>query len=85
MDKVITIYEAKTHLSKYIKQAKAGTPVYIGSYGQQEVMLVPIPKKNPIKIGIWKDRARGYTDKDIVGPDPDINRDFEESLNQPLP
>lgn len=85
MDKAISIYEAKTHLSKYIKQAKAGQPVYIGSYGQQEVMLVPAaPKKQPIKIGIWKDRKKGYKDKDIIGSDPDILKDFEDSTNRPL-
>ena len=83
MTKVINIHEAKIHLSKYIKQALAGEPVYIGSYGKQEVMLVPAkPEKNPIKFGIWKNLPIGYKDEDIVGPDPDITRDFENSINR---
>ena len=84
MAKVISIYEAKTHLSKYIRQAKAGSPVYIGSYGNKEVMLVSVPAIKPIKLGIWKDRTKGYKDEDIVGPDPDIIKDFEDSLNRPI-
>lgn len=45
--KAIPIHEAKTNLSKYIKQAKAGTPVYLGAWGNAEVMLSAIPKKKP--------------------------------------
>lgn len=44
MDKVLTIYEAKTNLSKYIKQAKKGVPIYIGSYGEKEVALISIDR-----------------------------------------
>jgi prevent-host-death family protein len=52
MNKTITIYDAKTNLSKYIKQAKAGIPVYIGSYGEQEVVLMAAkPKKTKITFG----------------------------------
>lgn len=86
MTKVISIYEAKTHLSKYIKQAKSGKPVYIGGYGKEEVMLVPAaPMKPPIKLGVWKDRPLGYKDEDLIGSDPDIVEDFEVSTNRPLP
>ena len=86
MDKVINIYEAKTHLSKYVKLAKAGQPVYIGSYGQEEVMLVPAkPRKKQLKLGIWKNRPIGYKDKDIVGSDPEIVKAFEDSVNRPFP
>jgi prevent-host-death family protein len=52
MNKIITIYDAKTNLSKYIKQAMAGNPVYIGSYGEQEVVLMAAkPKKSKIAFG----------------------------------
>jgi len=52
MGKVINIYDAKTNLSKYIKQAKAGRPVYIGSYGQKEVVLMAAETARPkIKFG----------------------------------
>lgn len=88
MGKTITIHEAKTHLSKYIKQAKAGKPVSIGAYGQAEVILVAAkPKKQPFQLGIWahKSRPNAYKDEDIVGSDPDIVKDFEDSINKPLP
>ena len=42
MKDVLTIYEAKTNLSKYVRRAKAGMPSYIGTYGQREVMLVSV-------------------------------------------
>lgn len=50
--KAIPIHEAKTNLSKYIKQAKAGKPVYIGAWGESEVMLSAVPKKKP-GGGMW--------------------------------
>lgn len=52
MNKIVTIYDAKTNLSKYINQAKSGTPVYIGSYGKQEVVLTAAkPTKPKITFG----------------------------------
>lgn len=86
MSKVITIHEAKTHLSKYIKQAKSGKPVVIGAFGAEEVMLVAAnPKKKPLKFDIWKNRPKGYKDEDIVGSDPEIVQDFEDAVNKPFP
>jgi len=43
--KTITIHEAKTHLSKYIKQAKEGQKIYIGGFGKAEVVLTAVPNK----------------------------------------
>lgn len=86
--KIIPIHEAKTHLSKYIKQAKSGKPVYIGSFGVEEVMLVAHKSKNkPFKIGIWahKRKPNAYKDQDLIGPDPDITKDFEDAVNEPFP
>ena len=86
MVKVISIYEAKTHLSKLVKQAQSGQTIYIGAYGNPQAVIAPAPVKKPIKIGIWahKKIAHAYQVKDLVGPDPDINVDFENSLDQPL-
>ncbi len=86
MNKVVSIYEAKTNLSKLVKQAKAGKTIYIGAYGNQEVMLVPAkPRKNKIKLGIWAHKPIGYRDKDIIGSDPEIVKLFEDSANTPFP
>lgn len=76
MDKVITIYDAKTHLSKYVKQAKAGMPVYIGGFGQKEVVLMAVqPEKAKLKFGTASGKLR-YKSKQLEGVDPDIQALF---------
>ena len=75
MNKVVTIYDAKTNLSKYIKEAKSGSPVYIGSYGEQEVVLMAAKaakrKKVKIKFGtasgklMYKNKGSEVIDSDI--------------------
>lgn len=86
MIKVVSIYEAKTHLSKLVKKAQAGETIYIGAYGHSQAVIAPVPIKKPIKIGIWahKKKINAYNSKDLIGPDTDINADFEVSLGQPL-
>ncbi len=45
MPKVISIYDAKTNLSKLVKQAEAGQTIYIGDYGKLQAILAPAPAK----------------------------------------
>lgn len=57
MKKAITIHDAKTNLSKYIAAAKNGEKIYIGSFGNAEVVMEAVvtpakPKKR--KFGIAK-------------------------------
>lgn len=76
MSKVVTIYDAKTNLSKYIKEAKSGSPVYIGSYGEQEVVLMAAkPKKIKIKFGTASGKLvyKNIGSEDV---DPDIQEMF---------
>ena len=40
--KTVTIHDAKTNLSKYIAAAKKGENIYIGGFGQAEVLLTKI-------------------------------------------
>jgi antitoxin (DNA-binding transcriptional repressor) of toxin-antitoxin stability system len=76
MNKVVSIYEAKTNLSKYIKQAKSGTPVYIGGYGEQEVVLMAAkPKKAPLLFGTAAGKIK-YKDEDLEGVDKEIEEMF---------
>lgn len=86
MDKIISIYEAKTNLSKYIKKAQAGQTIYVGAYGTPQAIIAPIPAKKPINIGVWahKKKLNAYQTEDLIGPDPDIAADFEDSINRPL-
>ena len=76
MNKVITIYDAKTNLSKYIKQAKAGNPIYIGSYGEKEVVLMSAkPDKAKIKFGTAAGKF-DYSDSSLEGVDVDVQKLF---------
>jgi len=76
MDKVITIFDAKTNLSKFIKQAKEGHPVYIGSFGKQEVVLMAAkPKKSKITFGTANGQFK-YLDSSLEGNDLDIQKLF---------
>lgn len=85
MMKAIPIHQAKTNLSKYIQEAKAGKTIYIGSFGKPEVILTIAPRKQKVRLGAWKNKPIGYKDEDIMGPDLDIIKDFEDATNKPLP
>ena len=81
----IPIHQAKANLSKYIAAAKHGTPVYIGSYGQVEVMLVAVPKdlgQTPLhgafRGKLWKSGSAWGRATDQV------SQDFENSLTGEL-
>lgn len=85
MTEVVSIYEAKSQLSRLVKRAHNGEVIYIGAYGRPEAMLVPLPARRSIPIGIWKDRRPAgvtYDTPDLVGPDPDIAADFERALDR---
>lgn len=82
MSDVIKIYEAKTNLSKLVKKAQAGETIYIGAYGQPQAVISPVPAKKSLNLGIWKNKKIAYTG-DIVGPDPEITKLFEDSKVMP--
>jgi prevent-host-death family protein len=53
-EETVSIHEAKTNFSKLVKKAAAGEPVYIGSYGKPEVVLMAV---NQNKINAEKRRG----------------------------
>lgn len=87
MNKVVTIYEAKTKLSQLVKLAQAGETIYIGAFGQPQAVLSPLPERQPVKIGIWADKRKpnAYELDDLVAPDADVTRDFDASATRALP
>lgn len=87
MKDVVSIYEAKTHLSKLIKQASKGKTIYVGAYGQPQAVIAPLPKKKLLKIGIYADKyiADAYNFDDLVGSDAEIVKKFEDSIDMPFP
>lgn len=85
--KTIPIHEAKTNLSKLIKQAAQGKTIYVGAYGQPQAIITAIPKRNAIKIGVYAHKyiADAYQDDALIEPDPTVNDMFEDSLKRPFP
>lgn len=78
MSNVIPIHEAKTNLSKLVKKAKAGETIYIGSYGNPEAIIAPLPKKKGgIKFGALKGYFEGFDFKEFQALDDDINWDIK--------
>lgn len=86
MTKVYAIHEAKTQLSKLVKDAEAGRVVYLGAYGKPTAMLIKLPEVSEAKFGILSHKkiANAYKESELIGPDADIMKDFEESINRPL-
>jgi len=83
MDKVVTIYEAKTHLSELVKQAQAGKTIYIGAYGQPQAVLTPLPAKRQLNIGVWNHKYKiDYGALEAM--DAEIAAEFQKSIDQPL-
>ncbi|HEX7633297.1 MAG TPA: type II toxin-antitoxin system prevent-host-death family antitoxin [Candidatus Saccharimonadales bacterium] len=77
--KTIPIHEAKANLSKYIQQAKAGKPVYIGARGETEVVLTAVPKTKPGSLfGSMKGQFN-FSDADWDHATKLVNEDFENS------
>jgi antitoxin (DNA-binding transcriptional repressor) of toxin-antitoxin stability system len=88
MNKVVNIYEAKTNFSKLVKKAASGETIYVGAYGQAQVIIAPAPKKKPIQIGIWAHKKKpgyNYDNDDLVKPDKDVIQSFNKSIDSPLP
>ena len=51
MEKVITIHEAKSNLSRLVKRAAAGETIYIGAYGKAEAALSAVsPEKHRAEL-----------------------------------
>ncbi len=74
--KVVNIHDAKTHLSKYLKQVAEGQEVVIGKYDQPVAKLVPYqPVKPAYKFGLLKGKLQVAADFDAA--DERLNVLFE--------
>jgi prevent-host-death family protein len=77
--KVIPFHEAKANLSKYIQQAKAGKPVYIGARGEAEVVLTAAPKQKPGSLwGSMKGQLK-FSEAEWDEATRLVNEDLEKS------
>lgn len=70
--KTYNIYDAKTNLSKIIKEVQAGKKISIAKNGEPLIDLkLHQPQKNKIKFGFWTGLV-DFPDEALVGLDPDI-------------
>jgi prevent-host-death family protein len=60
----VSVYEAKTNLSKLIAQAKAGFPFVITSHGKPQVIVQAVDsdvhEKKARRIGFLKDELKDF-------------------------
>lgn len=73
----INMHDAKTHLSKLIQAIESGdeAQITIGRNGKPAAMLVPVPKRKPVRLGL----ARGEfkVPEDFDADDAEIARLFD--------
>jgi prevent-host-death family protein len=76
--KIVNVYEAKAHFSQLLEAVQNGEEVIIAKAGRPVADLKPhIPKRQRIQFGLLKGQIHYHAE--IVGPDPDIIKDFEDS------
>lgn len=67
--KIVNIYEAKTHLSRLLREVAAGTDVVIARDGKPLVRLVPIVSQSERReLGFASDRVKIADDFDAPLP-----------------
>lgn len=68
--KTINIYEAKTHLSRWVDEVSAGAELVIAKAGRPVARLVPLTAQKPVrKAGFLKGKIRIAGDFDAPLPD----------------
>lgn len=73
----VSLYEAKTHLSRLIDRAAAGEEIVISKSGHPRARLVPLEDTRALRVpGRGKGQWRLRQDFDAPLPD-DVIRDFE--------
>lgn len=76
MSDTLSIYEAKTNLSKLVKRAKKGETIYVGAYGKPDAIIAPIPKDTIVQFGSMSKEIGHLDDVLFVGSDPEIQELF---------
>jgi prevent-host-death family protein len=80
---IVNVHAAKTHLSRLLERAEAGEEIVIGRAGKPIARLVPYRAERPKRVfGALRGQIRilpGFEELD-----PEIERDFEDSIARPL-
>ena len=83
--KQVSLYEAKTHLSKLVEEAAAGEEIVISKNGKPMARLVALTpaKVTPRRLGLWDEQSKHIDwekwDRDFKAADKEIERLFNES------
>ena len=73
----VSIYDAKTHLSKLVDQAASGEDVVVSRHGKPLVRITRLEAaKRPVRFGLLKGRLRVPADFDAPLPE-EVLADFE--------
>lgn len=82
--KQVSLYEAKTHLSKLVDEVAAGEEIVIAKNGKPMARLVGLApaKVAPRKLGLWDEQSKHIDwdkwDRDFKAADKEIERLFNE-------
>lgn len=74
--RTVNVHEAKTHLSRLLRQVAAGEEIVIARAGRPVARLVPITQVRPRQLGTDRGVVRVPPDFDASLP-PDVVADFE--------
>ena len=75
--KIINIYNAKTQLSRLLREVAAGEDIVIAKDGKPLVRLIPYEQEGKVReLGIARDRIKISENFDAPLP-PDLLREFD--------
>jgi prevent-host-death family protein len=75
--KIINIYDAKTQLSRLLREVAAGEDIVIAKDGTPLARLIPFEQEGEVReLGIARDRIQVSDDFDAPLP-PDVQRGFD--------
>jgi prevent-host-death family protein len=70
------MHDAKTHLSRLAERAANGEEIVIARNGQPLARLVPVEKRKPRRLGLWKGQV--WVSDDFDDPLPwEVQKYFE--------
>jgi prevent-host-death family protein len=73
----VSLYEAKTHLSRLVERAAEGDEIIISKSGRPRARLVPLESTRALRVP-GKGKGKWHVRKDFDAPLPDeLIRDFE--------
>jgi len=79
---VVSLYEAKTHLSELGERAARGEEIVVTKHGKPRFKIVPVPNKNKrprpgsIDFGLSPEQIESLGHVDWFATDEQLERDF---------